>query len=985
MILLFFCFIILANPIKSAKIFKLRTSGRCTNGVAGQQITNKETCQLQAQLLGLSDLTATSVAMSGTLPGGCIFINSKQQLKIYESTNTIECSDEYQCICEYTANSCTVGINTNDCICGDNVCQSENGLRCTDGICTHADVCQNGTNDVCKCGLVDCTPLSGLVCSENICKHAPDCTNKHGLIANIDMCKCGSMDCASEYCVAVSNTCRRSCPGGKFITNQHICEPWDIAGYYCPPGATQSKTFFPCPRGTYSPTIGISLESECLKCTSGRYSDNTGGSSIEDCRVCSANMYQDLEGQTNCKGCPNEMVIHDTMDALKHNSLDDCQTNIPTCLAAEYLQNNSCTLCENGFDCDGLGKIICPSGHYCQEGIAIECPSGRYGESTGQKHAQTACIDCSPGTFQTVSGETYCARSCPLGTYGNVSGGVSEIEACVQCPTGHMCGTMAMQQPVRCPMGTFQDNKLAHSCKPCPIGTYGDTIAAVECKICGKDENGVFKKTTGIGSNNIAQCVLVELSCPNAQRPTEDAVCEQCSPGFYANGLGTRCMLCPPGTKQPMMGAFSCELCTACNMIGHANTKYIPFNENNTIQLIKESEVSTTYDILNIIIYASVVGVICVIIVSHRLCPVCLKELDLFFSGDHTIEDTHALRILNTRLGAALTLSIPFIIVAVVVFVFTDDNTTFQSSLVPEGTVEIQDGFGNVYFQYKAWFANGISNCDKIQVRNNSYCTFSTKTLENACLTNITCSIGQNFAGKYNIDIKMPDNQQWATLTAYPDMWMREIVKTTQKIVPTTILAGTSTKPTTLSFSLTKCKYMSKVDNINKYGIKMNRRNYKKQESTIGTLLGMHVVRIELIPAENIYLYRVDVKLSLLTQLSTVLTFFISILSSLHTVKTCLEKTIDGCYVKCCANVPKDIKRRINILEERTSEDIPNSTRHIEPPRHRRHTRPDEEGIEIIRDHENPITPKQDNIHVDDATGQKYSYNHVTKTSKWIL
>jgi len=94
------------------------------------------------------------------------------------------------------------------------------------------------------------------------------------------------------------------------------------------------------------------------------------------------------------------------------------------------------------------------------------------------------------------------------------------------------------------------------------------------------------------------------------------------------------------------------------------------------------------------------------IVLSHRMCPGCIKHLDFIFSGDHLVEDTHARRILNTRLGAAFTLSIPFIVAAISVFVFTDENLTEQSALVPTDTVLFNQDLKNMYIEYKSWYAD---------------------------------------------------------------------------------------------------------------------------------------------------------------------------------------------------------------------------------------------------------------------------------------
>ena len=55
---------------------------------------------------------------------------------------------------------------------------------------------------------------------------------------------------------------------------------------------------------------------------------------------------------------------------------------------------------------------------------------------------------------------------------------------------------------------------------------------------------------------------------------------------------------------------------------------------------------------------------------THRMWPKGCKRIDLIFAGDHYVEDTHAKRMLDTRLGASFTLMLPCIIGIAVVQIF---------------------------------------------------------------------------------------------------------------------------------------------------------------------------------------------------------------------------------------------------------------------------------------------------------------------------
>ena len=68
---------------------------------------------------------------------------------------------------------------------------------------------------------------------------------------------------------------------------------------------------------------------------------------------------------------------------------------------------------------------------------------------------------------------------------------------------------------------------------------------------------------------------------------------------------------------------------------------------------------------------------------THRIWPKGCKRVDLIFAGDHYIEDTHAKRMLDTRLGASFTLMLPCIIGVAVVQIFGAENTLHTKGLEP--------------------------------------------------------------------------------------------------------------------------------------------------------------------------------------------------------------------------------------------------------------------------------------------------------------
>ena len=923
-------------------VYHIQTEQTCTSSSSGSSITSKTMCETQATALSLADTTAISIAMSTTIPTGCIYKDG--QLYFYDSQNSNQCSDTFQCICKHEAPVCSVGVNQHDCVCGNEICTNDNGLVCSGSTCSHPPDCTVENDQICKCGTTDCTPTTGLQCSGSTCSHTPNCYNKNGLVPNDATCQCGLFDCVEKYCVAASSTCHAACASGTYVNNNFQCASCDIPGYYCPHGATQSATSFPCPMGTYSEITPIDSAVNCLKCPQGRHSDRTGVSNAGGCSVCSSNTYQDEPGQRKCKGCPDEKIIIDTITESKHDSLDDCVINIPTCPSVQFLENNICKDCTKGSVCDGTSNATCPVGHYCTgDGSKTPCPAGKYGETTGNTELSSACIDCTSGSFQTLSGQSFCDRTCPIGTYGTVQGATSVQDACLDCPTGHMCPTISMQFPVTCPQGTFQPNVRSSSCTQCPQNSYASALGSTSCTKCVEP-----LQTSGIGSTSISECVEISKSCTGAQRPVDD-ICTDCEPGFYSNGIG--CSLCPIGYSQPIPKQTECHPCENCHLLGTSTTSdTFEFVSNVTIYDTQSVE---TQSWGNYIVYLALGASVLLFVAIHRCCPTSLKYLDLFFSGEHPIEDTHARRVLETRLGAVLSLSIPLIVAGISVFVFTDDNTSVNTSLVPVDTVRIERDFNHLYFEYRSFYANGVSSCDNMTMSTKMSCEDDITSFESSCLVNISCFVDKDISGNNLIELKVPDNQQWAVLTSFSTKWMNTQKKINTVLKSDTPLSGTHLNPTIITLGLTRSKFHDIPSNTSSYGIKMNFRDVQITDNSDTN--GFHHVVFKLTTSESVFSYITDVKLSFITQLSTVLTLLISVLSSMKIIKLGLEQCIDTCYTTCCDTVPQDVQRRKEILEEHKA--TPN--------------------VEV-----NNIVMQE--IHTDEH-GRKYYYNAKKRISEWVL
>jgi hypothetical protein len=76
------------------------------------------------------------------------------------------------------------------------------------------------------------------------------------------------------------------------------------------------------------------------------------------------------------------------------------------------------------------------------------------------------------------------------------------------------------------------------------------------------------------------------------------------------------------------------------------------------------------------------------LLLTHRLWPIRFKKLDILFAGDHYIKDSHAKRMLDSRLGTAFTFMLPFFFGMAVVSIFAADNDLEIKGLEPASSVD---------------------------------------------------------------------------------------------------------------------------------------------------------------------------------------------------------------------------------------------------------------------------------------------------------
>jgi hypothetical protein len=366
----------------------------------------------------------------------------------------------------------------------------------------------------------------------------------------------------------------------------------------------------------------------------------------------------------------------------------------------------------------------------------------------------------------------------------------------------------------------FTNRPASDLCKVCPADQFQAVVGSSSCNACA-DDTKIDDTTTASAHDNPSDCSLSGISCNTAERRTTKGTCEKCPTGSEVSPEQTSCRLCPIGTYNDVPGG-SCKACTnddaLCSLIaGAISQTSIPEtsvlkqlaqrtkdnNDNANITYISEStELNTlqtpeactaesksyfqqTYDGLpgttTMPIYSVLFSLCFTIVVSHRCFPTACKNIDVMFAKSHFIDDKHAMRSLDTRLGAAFNLVLFIAVVGICVFVYGEPNILATYALIPAPQVVSSDQnsttFGKLQFHITA-YAPRKEDCSTIEIPSFSSglsCTKSiapgTESTEQLTVCNLTvaCDAKFNFRGTEQILVKIPDafqNMEWDVQTS---------------------------------------------------------------------------------------------------------------------------------------------------------------------------------------------------------------------------
>ena len=402
------------------------------------------------------------------------------------------------------------------------------------------DVCANGTyTDLpAQHACLSCEP--GHVCHNGQIGPAPP---GHYAAAGFAL-PCPLYTYRSGWAVALSCD---AAPPGYWVNTTGVADLSGYAcplGHFCPENSTSVPT--PCAAGRFRDEPGASSADACELCTAGSLCERPGTIVPAPCDVigfCPA-------GSSSAQLCP--LGFANANQTVLRTSVNDSCTICPvgsfgpdgiqcfvcgngTYTAAEG--EHGCTVCEQGYACEGGLRLLSPPGFYGKDGAAVACPRFTVGELAA---VRLSCPPSPAGYFVDEPG------------VHNLSG--------FECPLAHYCPANGTESPVPCPAGTLRDQPGAMAlseCPPCPEGYYcGDnaTVVALACSSMGYCEDGAVRP------NSCPEGYEANRSVIETNRISADVARQICQPSTASSG-GADCQTCPNGTYTLITGEDTCHAC----------------------------------------------------------------------------------------------------------------------------------------------------------------------------------------------------------------------------------------------------------------------------------------------------------------------------------------------------------------------------------------------------------------------------------------
>ena len=292
------------------------------------------------------------------------------------------------------------------------------------------------------------------------------------------------------------------------------------------------------------------------------------------------------------------------------------------------------------------------------------------------------------------------------------------------------------------------------------------------------------------------------------------------------------------------------------------------------------------------------------------------------------IADTHALRKLKTRLGASFCFALIVVFVALFIFVFGESNVSETVSLMPAGanitSVKLDDyGQLNITLRMVGPRLNGSSEtCEGlVEIRPNDAFKCNAAFHGDAgdknaagfgtvsCTVHINCSAGVSIRGQEDLILGLPDRFQTIEWALWHEQWDgKETTSTMHHALrpksgdnaSLAVLAGSADDPTTLTFGVIRSVVH---DNRNAQidegcatgGLQLSWRGVKRVQSTQGSAYGMHYIGFRFLVEEFVFRKNLETKLSFTNRLSVVITYCLTVIGVMNSVKSNSKSSLISC------------------------------------------------------------------------------------------
>jgi len=313
------------------------------------------------------------------------------------------------------------------------------------------------------------------------------------------------------------------------------------------------------------------------------------------------------------------------------------------------------------------------------------------------------------------------------------------------------------------------------------------------------------------------------------------------------------------------------------------------------------------------------------------------------FAAKHWVEDTHALRMLDTKLGASFTIALVFIVSCICAFVADPINNFVKTSGLEPGTDELLKqvkNYSKITIAIQTFAPQPDAQCDTIQNEapgDGLTCITTQNKMKiyqdvgTECVFEYECLIGTSIRGTQDFVLELPEAFQYVKWSVTSSFWSPDISKSrfgnvlaTNASLNEQPLAGTKKDPITLQFGAIRSSPEDDFKMVKVNALQLFWRGTKKRmgaiESTSSSSSYSHYVAFQLQVEENIYRSKLSYKLNPSSMFSVLVAYALTALSVLGTGKMFCQKGIDALMRrrarKTNEKVPSDVLRRERILDE---------------------------------------------------------------------